>query len=101
MARRIVWSTPSLQDLAEIRDYISQDSALHGKKFLRSLRSTVENLREFPRLGRVVPEFENVSVREILLVDYRIIYRIGPEERIEIVRVRHVKRLFGPKDLGE
>ena len=100
MARRIVWSSPSVQDLAELYAYIGQDSRQHAKKFLRNLRKTVESLRDFPQLGRVVPELENLSVRELLMGDYRIIYRLGPEERIEIARVRRVKRLFSHKDLG-
>lgn len=101
MARRIIWSKPSVQDLAELHAYIAEDSPLNARNFLRALRKSVESLRDFPQLGRVVPELENLAVRELLMGDYRIIYRLGPEERIEIARVRHVKRLFRDKDLSE
>lgn len=100
MARRIVWSNPSVQDLAELYDYIAEDSPRHAKDFLRELRRTVENLSDFPNLGRMVPELENPAVRELILGNYRIIYRLGTQDRLEIARIRHVKRLLAEKDLN-
>ena len=41
--------------------------------------------------GRPVPEFEGTSVnlREVIYQGYRIIYRLTPEENVEIVTVAH------------
>ncbi len=47
----------------------------------------------------MVPELENPAVRELNLGNFRIIYRLGAQDRLEIARIRHVKRLFAEKDL--
>ena len=43
--------------------------------------------REFPESGRVVPEFHNVELREVIMSKYRIVYRIYSPEQIVILRI--------------
>jgi plasmid stabilization system protein ParE len=45
-------------------------------------------LAEFPRLGRMLPEFEYDWLREILVDNYRIVYEIH-NDTIAIVTVYH------------
>lgn len=46
-----------------------------------------------PRSGRIVPEFENPELREVIYGNYRIVYRvIGSNEDIEILAVVHGAR---------
>lgn len=47
-----------------------------------------------PRIGRVVPEFENDNLRELIESGYRIIYRIEIGDVIQIVRLQHGSRLL-------
>jgi plasmid stabilization system protein ParE len=47
--------------------------------------------------GRVVPEYEDIAVREILERPYRIIYRVADDE-IQILTVMHYRQLL-PDDL--
>lgn len=54
---------------------------------------TADLAAEFPTMGRVVPEFDNEEVREVLIHSYRIIYRIEPH-RILIGAVVHGARLL-------
>jgi toxin ParE1/3/4 len=63
----ILWTEPSLNDLKAIRDYIAKDSETYAAGFIESLLSAVEQLREFPRLGRVVPEAHVPDIRELNL----------------------------------
>jgi toxin ParE1/3/4 len=51
-------------------------------------------LKDFPRLGRVAPEADEETIRELLYQNYRIIYRIK-NELIEVLTVIH-----GRRDLG-
>ncbi|WP_132282528.1 type II toxin-antitoxin system RelE/ParE family toxin [Natranaerovirga hydrolytica] len=47
--------------------------------------------------GRVVPEFPNESIREIIFRTYRIIYEIT-EENIIILSVIHGSKLLDDRD---
>lgn len=50
-------------------------------------------LRTPPKLGRMVPEFDNPFLRELLVIPYRVIYRIVPPQRsIEVLAVVHSAR---------
>jgi toxin ParE1/3/4 len=52
------------------------------------LVSEVDRLQEFPTSGRIVPEYRNEIIREIIFRAYRIVYRIHYELDIcEIARV--------------
>ena len=60
----IIWSKSSVNDLKNLHRYISKDSVLYAKRFIDLLISRVEQLKDFPESGRVVPEktirrFEN------------------------------------------
>ncbi len=89
----ILWTEPSLNDLKAIRDYIAKDSDTYAAGFVESLLSAVERLREFPRLGRVVPEAHAPDIRELIFRGYRIIYRVD-QTAIEILAVIHGCRDF-------
>lgn len=41
----------------------------------------------FPKIGRVVPELNNESIREIIYKSYRIIYVLFDEKSINIIAV--------------
>jgi plasmid stabilization system protein ParE len=57
------------------------------------LISETDRLQEFPELGRIVPEYRNDDIREIVFRPYRIVYRVNHENKIcEIARVWHSAR---------
>ena len=59
------------------------------------LITRAENLANFPEIGRVVPEFQQSNLREVICRSYRIIYRLRrDEQRIDIVRFWHAARGF-------
>jgi len=44
-------------------------------------------------MGRVVPEFDNGNIRELIETPYRLVYRIDEShESIEVVRIWHAAR---------
>ncbi|MBY9005983.1 MAG: type II toxin-antitoxin system RelE/ParE family toxin [Candidatus Lokiarchaeota archaeon] len=57
------------------------------------MRKKLDNLRSFPQLGRKVPELDDPNIRELILRNYRLIYRIF-EEKIQIIRILHGSRMF-------
>jgi plasmid stabilization system protein ParE len=53
----------------------------------------VDSLEKFPELGRIVPERNQPAIREIMVKNYHIIYRVRENEKIvEIPRVSHGAR---------
>ena len=89
----IEWSSKAENDLNEIIDYIAQDSLEYALSFYEQVREKVENLIQFPRMGRIVPELDEPNIRELILRNYRIIYRIL-EKKIQIVRLFHGSRIM-------
>lgn len=89
----IKWSPKAIQNLSDIADFISIDSPLYAPKFVQKIIKSVERLNEFPFSGRIVPEFNNENLREIIFHNYRIVYRILPD-LVEIVLVVHGTKLI-------
>jgi toxin ParE1/3/4 len=57
------------------------------------LISGTDRLREFPSIGRIVPEYRSDNIREIIFRPYRVVYRVNYQENLcEIARVWHSAR---------
>lgn len=55
-------------------------------------------LDELPRIGRIVPELNEETVRELSLYSYRILYEIKPTH-IEVLAVIHKRRDLQPDEV--
>ncbi len=91
MARQVVWTEPAWEDLEAAAEYIARDSDYYAAAFVREIKLAAESLGEMAERGRIVPEFEEHSVRELLVRPYRLVYRLAPEE-VTIVAVIHGAR---------
>jgi len=76
MARQVSWTELALQDLEDIADWISKDSTHYAAAFVREAWELSQSLSRFGDRGRVVPEFDDPSVRELFVRSYRLIYRM-------------------------
>ena len=62
-------------------------------QFGRFLISRTRLLARSPELGRVVPEFGDADIREIIVSSYRIVYRLNHSQRlVEVIRFWHAAR---------
>jgi addiction module RelE/StbE family toxin len=91
----IIWSDSALQDLNDIGEYISKDSVRYAEITVNQLFTTPDILENHPKVGRVVPEFEIESIRELIQGNYRIVYQLVDEQSIQILAVHHSARLLG------
>ncbi len=91
---QVRWSLTATSDLAAIEEFIAQDSVLHAVHFIDRLVHSVEKLATLPHAGRVVPEFRDENLREIIFRNYRVVYLVH-DETVHIVRVVH-----GARDIG-
>jgi plasmid stabilization system protein ParE len=55
---------------------------------VRRIRTAVSRLSNFPQRGRVVPEFPDGPYREILVGQYRVIYRHLEDRDVVFVMVK-------------
>jgi toxin ParE1/3/4 len=93
MDYQVVLSRSSRKDLQDIVRYISMDDPSLAIRFGTFLIRHAKGLAKFPERGRIVPEFEDEAYREIIVRNYRIVYRVDHARRlIEVIRVWHAKR---------
>jgi plasmid stabilization system protein ParE len=99
MDYRVSLSPSARADLRDIVRYISFDAPDRALQFGRFLVSRTKLLAQFPELGRVVPEFGDNLIREIIVRSYRVVYRVDHAQRsIEVARFWHAAR--GTPDIG-
>lgn len=94
----IRWTPQAADDLETIADFISVDSPHYAKIFVIDVLYATQRLENFPRSGRIVPESNDPIIREIILGNHRIVYRVKPEI-VEILTVYRGSRLFDPSTL--
>jgi addiction module RelE/StbE family toxin len=89
----VAWTEQALDDLDSICRFIARDAPRYAELFAARVFRATERLEQFPRSGRVVPEFGQEEIREIIVHGYRIIYRLVPDE-VQILTVHHGARLL-------
>jgi plasmid stabilization system protein ParE len=93
MAFQIIWSEQARDDLQSIVLFIAQDNSPVAESFGYLLMSQVDVLAQFPQIGRMVPEENDPTIREIVFRSYRIIYKVLEEkQRVAIARIWHGAR---------
>ena len=88
----VTWTAHAKAQLRHIHDYIAQDSPLYAMRVSEALVQKTSGLDALPRLGRVVPELNDDTVRELSLYSYRILYQIKNDNLIEVLAVIHKRR---------
>ena len=73
---QVIWTEPALIDLHEIIRYVASDSVAYAERLGTRLVEAPRRLTAFPRCGRIVPEFQDEQIRELVYGAYRIIYLI-------------------------
>ncbi len=91
---KIVWTELSILDLKEIFDYIAANSDRYAAITTNRIYQRVQVIVNNPFSGKIVPEFNENSIRELIEGNYRIIYRIKSEIQVDILRIYHSARLL-------
>jgi len=93
MDRKVRWSPEALEDVDSIAQYIARDSQFYARATVSKILDFSRSIAKFPQMGRIVPEFNDKTIRERLVYSYRLVYKIE-HAGILIVAVIHDKRLF-------
>ena len=90
---KLIWSERALNELERIGDYIGEDNPKAANRFVSRLWKRAAALKKHPRLGRVVLERNDESLREVIESNYRIVYRLK-KGKITVITVFEGHRLF-------
>jgi toxin ParE1/3/4 len=91
--RRVVWALGARDALDAALEFIAGDSPAGAKHILEATLDLAESLESLSERGRVVPELDDVSIREVFVYSYRIIDRVS-EDLVEILAFLHGARDF-------
>jgi toxin ParE1/3/4 len=90
----ISFAASALRGLEEIKAwYAVQGVPDIGEQFVAEIFQRVETLVDHPDIGRVVPEFKQSFLRELIHPPFRIVYR-HDAKRVRIARVWRSERLL-------
>lgn len=95
---RIRWSQEAADDLEAIHDFIARDSAHYARLLCADIVAVVDQLADYPQLGHTVTELQLPEFREVLVGNYRVVYRLAFVDVVEVVTVCHGARLLRLKD---
>ena len=91
----LTWTDVAKQDLTAIHSYIARDSLYYADEYIDRLIQAADGLKEFPRMGRVVPEIGDDNVREVLYGSYRLMYHIDEDANmVSVTQVSHGAQQF-------
>lgn len=95
---RILWSPLAIDRVAEIAEYIAMDNLGAAENWVDTVFKKVEDLKNFPESGRIVPETCNKNIRELIYGNYRIIYRVE-QKWLSVLTVRHGKQVLPVEEI--
>lgn len=91
---KVSFSRSAVEDLQNIQEYYSSLDVPHiGDRFVREIVEHVEALLDHPDIGRVVPEFGDQSIRELIHSPFRIVYFREPKST-SVIRIWRSERLL-------
>lgn len=93
MDYKVVLSPRAIEDLRDIVLYVAPDRPEAAKRLGMALIEKTKVLGSFPFSGRVVPEFDDRTIRELILRPYRIVYRVDETANVVgVARFWHAAR---------
>jgi plasmid stabilization system protein ParE len=74
MGVRVEWSEPALDELEAALEYIAFDQPAAARALWQQARTATRSLRRYPMKGRMVPEYQDPAIRELIVGPFRLIY---------------------------
>jgi toxin ParE1/3/4 len=64
MDLEVKWSPEAIEDLESVAEYITRDSEFYARAVVTEILSVSRDVRDFPLIGRIVPEVGDERIRE-------------------------------------
>jgi toxin ParE1/3/4 len=91
--RSVVWADSARRALEEVVEYVAQDSRDRALTVLSRVLDATATLDTLANRGRIVPELNQPDIRELLVFDYRLQYRVL-DEQVVVIAFLHGARDF-------
>jgi toxin ParE1/3/4 len=89
--RAVAWSLSAQTALNDVISYIHQDSPTNAQRVLVAALNMAAGLETLAERGRIVPEFADASIRELLVFEYRLLYRVSADRVTILAFLRGVR----------
>lgn len=90
---KVIFSARAREGLAEIGDFIAQDSPRQARIFVNKLRAKAIQIGRTPRAYPLLPHHKDRGIRRRAYKNYLIFYRID-DNQVSIVHILHASRDF-------
>jgi plasmid stabilization system protein ParE len=97
---KVIWTEQAWGRLLEIERFIARDDASAASRLVDKLIDRGDSLKEHSRRGRRLPELPESGLRELIVDNYRIVYRRTPRA-VEVLTVFEGHRLLRLDELTE
>ena len=84
---KVTWTFQALEQLDEVGEFHAKTSPKYARYLIDAILRKTETLENFPRMGRVVPETNMESIRELIVNKYRIIYSLPNMDEVFVLTV--------------
>ena len=84
----VVWTSPALDDLNDIAEYIAISNITAAKKLVKKVFDKITRLENHPESGKRPQELINLNYREVNVNPCRIFYKVDSDK----VYILHVMR---------
>lgn len=88
--KSVIFKQNAEEDIESIKEYIAKNSIFYANKTVDEIIAKTEYLSMFPYMGRKIPEYNNINLREIIYKSYRILYKVN--SNIYILNIVHHSR---------
>jgi addiction module RelE/StbE family toxin len=95
---KVVWSEQAWERLLEIEQFIGRDNPTAAARLVDNLIERGDGLSDRPEQGRRLPELPDSGLRELIVGNYRIVYR-RVREAVEVLTVFEGHRLLRVDEL--
>lgn len=90
---KVTWSQEAREDLEDVYLQYCKYSDKFAQKWTDEIFEVTHLLENNPKLGRVLPETNIKSIREIIVGKHRLVYKLN-ENDVEILVIRHSSKPF-------
>jgi plasmid stabilization system protein ParE len=96
---KLRWTQRARRDLVAIARYLAADDPPAAQRWVAQMRKRARAAARLPRSGRRVPELTEGDLREVVVKNYRLIYR-ADSDGITVLTVFETHHRF-PRDLPD
>ncbi|WP_428354402.1 type II toxin-antitoxin system RelE/ParE family toxin [Methyloprofundus sp.] len=91
---KIFISDSAFSDIESIKEYYKEEGVSYiGEQYVVSIIDHIQTLSDNPDIGRKVPEFDEIKIKELIHPPFRIIY-LREKNSVHIIRVWRSERLL-------